>query len=153
MSMTRSKAIGIRVFLDDLISAIPTTNEAAWNAAAAEINTKAAAIRVWLPGTEDKPREYARGAIRTDPADNVPYWAIHAHTSYAGAELQPSLTPSIWTHCHGTTKENARPFVAEGHNPYMEGHYCIENGVAYRCKMNNTVHAPSVFAQAWEVAV
>ena len=56
----------------------------------------------------------------------------------------------MWTHCHGTTPETARPFVAEGHNPYMIGHYCTEDGVAKRCNRDNVVHAPSVLPEAWD---
>lgn len=148
--MTRNEALQIRSILDNAIAAIPTASEAEFNAAAFDINENAAAVRVWLPGTADKPREYPRGDVRTDPVDGWPYWAMHTHTSYAGQELQPSLTPSIWTHCHGTTKETARPFLAEGHNPYMTGHYCTENGAVKRCNRDNVVHAPSVLPDAWD---
>lgn len=146
----RAKFFAIRNIMDKLISAIPVADEAAFNAAAAEINDNAAALRLWLPGTADKPRDYARTDIRVDPADGCPYWAMVAHTSYAGQELRPSTSPTIWAHCHGTTPETARPFVAEGHNPYMSGHYCTENGAVYLCKQDATVHAPSVLPQAWE---
>lgn len=146
----REKFFAMRGIMDKVVAAIPVADEAAFNAAAAEINANAAAIRVWLPGTSDKPRAYARTDIRLDPADGCPYWAMVAHTSYAGQELQPSLTPTIWAHCHGTTPDTARPFVAEGHNPYMKGHYCTENGVVKRCNTDNTVHAPSVYPAAWD---
>lgn len=135
----------IREFWDDIIASIPTTSEAEFNENAGLINTAAIAARVWIAG-----KHYERGDIRIDPADGVPYWAMHTHDSVEGQELQPSLTPSIWTHCHGTTPETAREFVAEGHNPYQVDHYCVENGKVYRCKAPNTVHAPSVYAQAWE---
>lgn len=150
--MKRSKALGIRALLDGIVSALQATDETSWNAAAAEVNAKIDAFRVWLPGIEGNPRNYTRGDIRIDEADNVPYWAMHTHTSYAGAELQPSITLSIWAHCHGTSFGTARPFVAEGHNPYMEGHFCMENGTVYRCKVDNTVHAPSVLPEAWVIS-
>lgn len=148
----RAQFFEMRRMMDELVSAIPAASEAEFNAAAAEINDKAAAIRVWLPGTEDKTRTYERGAIRMDRADGCPYWAMHTHNSIPGQELQPSLSPTIWAHCHGTTPETARPFVAEGHNPYHTGHYCTEDGQIYRCKQNNTVHAPGVLPGAWEAA-
>lgn len=107
---------------------------------AAEINNKAAAIRTWI---EDG--EYIRGDMTIDPEDGIPYWAIHSHGKSTGHVCQPSKNPTIWVHCHGTTPETARPFVAEGHNPYMEGHYCIENDKIYRCKQNNIVYAPSAY--------
>ena len=109
-----------------------------------EINNCVAAIRVWKAG-----QSYARYDVRIDPADNIPYWAMHDHTSIEGQELQPSLTPTIWAHYHGTTPETARPFIQEGHNPYMNGHYCTENGNVYLCGQDNIVYAPSVYPSAW----
>lgn len=146
----RAQLFAMRGIMDKVVAAIPMADEAEFNASAAAINENAAALRVWLPGTADKPRNYARTDIRTDPADGFPYWAMVDHTSRAGQELQPSLTPTIWAHCHGTTPETARPFVAEGHNPYMKGHYCTENGAVKRCNSDNVVHAPSVYPAAWE---
>lgn len=142
----------IRNYWDKIIAAIPCTSEAEFNENAAAINEAKIAIRVWFPGKEGEPRNYNRGDIRIDPADGVPYWAMHDHSSVAGTELQPSLTPTIWAHCHGTSAETAREFVSEGHNPYQEGHYCKENDKVYLCKMNNIVYAPSVYPQAWEEA-
>lgn len=143
----RRRLFAMRKLSDEAIRAIPMATEAEFNASADAINNKLDAIRVWLPL-----KSYTRGDVRIDPANGWPYWAMHSHTSYVGQEQQPSFTPSIWTHCHGTDKGSARPFVAEGHNPYMKGHYCIENDVAYRCNANNTVHPPSVLPQAWEDA-
>jgi len=143
----RKQFFAMRGMMDKIVAAIPASSEAEFNASAAAINENAAAIRVWVAG-----RSYNRTDIRIDPADGVPYWALHTHSSVEGAELQPSLTPTIWAHCHGTTLETARPFVAEGHNPYMAGHYCTENGAVFVCIQNNTVHAPSVLPQAWNAA-
>lgn len=102
-----------------------------------------------MGGTDGTPREYKRGNIRRDPENLIPYWAMHDHISTKEQPLKPSTSPTIWTHCHGTTSETAREFLAEGHNPYMTGHYCKENGVIYRCNMDNIVYAPSVYPQAW----
>lgn len=110
-----------------------------------EINDSIVAIQTWKPYTE-----YKRNDVRIDPEDGIPYWAMHDHTSVEGQELQPSLTPTIWTHYHGTTPETARPFVQEGHNPYMIGHYCIENEKTYKSLMDNLIYAPSVYPQGWE---
>lgn len=141
----RKQFFEIRRMLDMLVDTIPMSSEAEFNAAAAEINDKASAIRLWVAG-----REYKRGDIRVDPDDGCPYWAMHSHNSIDGQELQPSLSPTIWAHCHGTTPETARPFVAEGHNPYQVGHYCREFERTYRCVAPNTVHAPSTVLGAWE---
>lgn len=143
--MRRSEAVGIRHALDNLVKTIPLTDEASFNSSAATINDNVMAFRVWLSEAD-----YNRGDVRIDPEDGVPYWAMHNHGVSTGQIHQPSKSPTIWTHCHGTTPETARPFVAESHNPYMEGHYCTENGEVKRCKQNNTIHAPSVYPAAWE---
>lgn len=143
--MKRNEAVGIRKALDNLVATITLADEASFNSSAAVINENFMAFRVWR-----KDRDYVRGDVAIDPADNYPYWAMLANGPSTGQVHQPSTSPTIWTHCHGTTPETARPFVAEGHNPYMEGHYCTENGAVYLCKHNNTVYAPSVLSQAWE---
>lgn len=109
-----------------------------------EINDSLVAIKTWKPL-----QSYVRYDVRIDPEDNIPYWAMHDHTSVEGQELQPNLTPSMWAHYHGTTPETARPFVQEGHNPYMKGHYCTENDNVYLCGQDNIIYAPSVYPQAW----
>lgn len=144
--MKRSEAVRLRELLDKIVESIPMSSEAEFNASASAINENAAAIRVWAAG-----RSYKRGDIRVDLADGVPYWAMHDHTSVDGAELRPSQTPTIWAHCHGTTAETARTFVAEGHNPYMTGHTCTEGSVVARCMMDNIVYPPSVLPGAWEL--
>lgn len=137
-------AVAIRSILDEVINGIGAIDEASFNAAAAAINAKAAAIRVYI---EDA--DYIRGDIRIDPADGIPYWAMHNHGVSSGQIHRPSLSPTIWTHCHGTTAKTARPFLAEGHNPYMTGHYCIEGDAIKRCNQDNIVHPPSVLPTAW----
>lgn len=141
----RSRLFAIRALLDKVVSAIPAADEAAFNAAAATINENAAAFRVWL-----KDADYVRGDVTIDPADGVPYWAMHNNGVSTGQVHQPSLSPTIWTHCHGTTPETARPFVAESYNPYMTGHYCTEDGVVKRCTLDNIVYSPSELPYAWE---
>lgn len=139
------KCAAIRDILDGVVADIGATDEAAFNEKAAIINQKAAAIRTWIPE-----RDYKRGDMTVDPMDGVPYWSLHDHGTTTGHICQPSQTPTMWTHCHGTTPETARPFLAEGHNPYMAGHYCTEGDVTSKCIQDNTVHAPSVLPGAWE---
>lgn len=141
----RKQFFEIRALMDKLVAAIPTANEAEFNGSAFAINENVAAFRVWL-----KDADYVRGDVRIDPLDGVPYWAMHNHGISTGQVCQPSLTPTMWTHCHGTTPETARPFVAEGHNPYMTGHYCLVDGVAKRCNRDNIVHSPAEYPDAWE---
>ena len=144
----RKQFFEIRALMDKLVAAIPATNEAEFNASASAINENAAAIRVWR-----KDADYVRGDVRVDPQDGVPYWAMHSHGISTGHVCQPSISPTIWTHCHGTTPETARPFIAESHNPYMSGHYCVDNGVVARCISDDIVYPPSIYPYAWEVVV
>ena len=109
-----------------------------------EINDLTLAIREWKPGT------YQRYDVRIDPADGIPYWALHNHDSAFAPDQRPSATPTMWAHYHGTSPETARPFVSEGHNMYYMGHYCTEGGGVYRCTVGNTIYAPSVLPGAWE---
>lgn len=132
----RKQFFEIRRILDSFLSKIVDNP--------VEINDSLVVIRTWEAG-----QSYKRNDVRIDPDDGNPYWAMHDHTSAAGQELQPSLTPTIWTHYHGTTPETARPFVQEGHNVYMNGHYCIENDVVYLCTQDNIIYAPSVYPNAW----
>lgn len=143
-----AKCAAIRDILDGVVTDIGATDEASFNAKAAAINAKAAAIRTWIPD-----RDYKRGDMAIDPMDGIPYWALHDHGVTTGHICQPSQSPTMWTHCHGTTPETARPFLAEGHNPYMTGHYCKEGAVVARCKQDNTVHAPSVLPGAWDIII
>lgn len=141
----RAQFFEIRRLMDKLVATIPMSDETEFNASAPAINENAAAIRTWLSDAD-----YVRGDVRIDPSDGVPYWAMHNHGISTGQVHQPSQSPTIWTHCHGTTPETARPFLAEGHNPYMTGHYCTEGGVVKRCNRDGVVHAPSVLPAAWD---
>lgn len=105
-------------------------------------------LKVWKPGTMANPEKYARGDVRIH--DDMPWWCVtgHAHSGEMG--WQPGGAGALWALYHGRDAAHALPFAAEGHNPYMAGHYCTENGTAYRCKRDNVVHAPSVLPEAWE---
>ena len=142
----REHLFAIRRIMDNVIKAIPKSNEAEFNASAAVINENAAAFYVWKPDAD-----YVRGDVMIDPDDRRPYWAMHNHGASVGQVHQPSLSPTIWVHCHGTSPETAQEFISEGHNPYMAGHYCVENGVVAKCVADNTIHAPSVYPAAWEI--
>ena len=126
----------IRVVLDGYLNSIQNDTS--------EINSHLNIIRQWIPYAS-----YARNEIRIDPYDNIPYWALHNHTSVEGQELQPHNSPTVWAHYHGISPKTARPFVAEGHNPYKKDQYCLENNKCYKCLIDNIVYAPSVYPQAW----
>ncbi|MDO4741062.1 MAG: hypothetical protein Q4A66_10375 [Eubacteriales bacterium] len=143
--MKKSEALKIRSMLDVIVDGIGATDEASFNAAAAIINENAIAIRTYR-----KDVDYVRGDLVVDPADGVPYWALHDHGPTTGQVHQPSASPTMWAHCHGTSVETAREFVAESYNPYQKGHYCIENGNVYCSNMAANVYAPSAYAQGWD---
>ena len=144
----KARLAAIRSVLDMMVDEIGAADEASFNAKAAEINKKAAAIPVWR---EDK--DYKRGAMAIDPADGVPYWAIHDQGPGVGQVHRPSQSPTMWAHCHGTTPGTAREFLAESYNPYNEGHYCVSKGAVWRCKVNSCVYAPDAWPDAWEAQV
>ena len=146
-SMRKQRA-AIRSILDEVVSGIGAADEASFNARAAEINKKAAAIPAWR---EDK--DYKRGAMVVDPADGVPYWAIHDQGPGIGQVHRPSQSPTMWAHCHGTTPETARDFVAESYNPYNVGHYCKSGDKVWRCVRDAVVYAPDVWPDGWEEAI
>ena len=142
----RQHLAAVRAILEDVVKDIGATDEASFNAAAATVNKKIAAIRTWI---EDG--EYIRGDMTIDPEDGVPYWAIHSHGKSTGHVCQPSKSPTMWAHCHGTSPETARPFIAESYNTYSTGHYCIEGNVVARCIQDGIVYPPSVLPAAWEI--
>lgn len=107
-----------------------------------EINDNQTIIRAWVPGV------YAVNDVRN--YNGVPYKCTIAHDSTQVTDWTPEAAPSLWAHYHGTTPETARPFLAESHNPYNEGHYCIEDDRIYLCVMPNVAYAPSVLPSAWE---
>lgn len=143
--MKRSEAAAIRKALDNLEKKLALVNEDAFNSSAADVNENMGAFRVWRAEGD-----YMRGDVRIDPADGVPYWAMHDNGKTAGQVHQPSVSPTVWVHCHGTSAQTARPFVAEGHNPYNKGHTCTENGAVFLCVQDGNVFAPSAYPSAWE---
>lgn len=131
---------GVRGSLDNLVAKIVDVP--------AEINGNMYAIKMWEPGP------FTAGDTNTPPDVRMhlgnPYKCRQSHDSTGNPGWNPVDAPALWVHYHGTTPETARPFVAEGHNPYMKGEYCTENDKTYCCNTANTIHAPSVYPQAWD---
>lgn len=105
-------------------------------------------MRPWIAGTMEAPVSYALNDLRTE--NGVPYKCTGAHTHHGEPGWNPASGSSLWRRFHGTTPETAWEFTADGANLYMTGEYCVENGVVYRCKDDNIVHAPSVLPGSWE---
>lgn len=63
---------------------------------------------------------------------------------------EPEDLPAQWGFVWSNDPKHALPYVAISTSPYMDGNVCEENGVVYRSKMDNNVHAPSAYPQGWE---
>ena len=65
---------------------------------------------------------------------------------------EPEELPAQWGFVWSNDPAHAQPFVAISTSPYMIGNVCSENGIIYRSKIDNNVHAPSAYTQGWEEA-
>ena len=63
---------------------------------------------------------------------------------------EPEELPAQWGFVWSNDPAHALPFVALSTSPYMTGNVCSEDGIVYRSKMDNNVHAPSAYTQGWE---
>ena len=64
----------------------------------------------------------------------------------------PEDLPAQWGFVWSNDPRHALPFVAISTSPYRTGNVCEENGVVYRSKMDNNIHAPSQYPAGWETA-
>lgn len=116
--------------------------KAAPEAEANDVIDIAPLLQAWEPGV------YALGDVVTWEGEAV--WCVTAHDSTVTTDWTPGAAPSLWAHYHGRDAAHARPFLAEGHNPYNTGHWCTEDGKAWLCLRDGVVHPPSVLPEAWE---
>ena len=63
---------------------------------------------------------------------------------------EPEDLPAQWGFVWSNDPRHALPFAAISTSPYMTGNVCEENGVVYRSKIDNNIHAPSAYPQGWE---
>ena len=104
-------------------------------------------LKAWKPGTMDKPATFTRGNVRV--YGNLPWWCVTAHTHHGETGWEPGGASALWAQYHGRDAAHALPFAAEGHNPYMTGHWCTEEGTAFECLEDNVVWPPSVQPDMW----
>lgn len=66
---------------------------------------------------------------------------------------EPEKLPAQWGFVWSKDPRHALPFVAISTSPYMMGDCCIDpaDGLTYRSKVDNNVHAPSAWKDGWEV--
>ena len=107
-------------------------------------------MREWEAGTMDDPEDYALNDLRTE--NGVPYKCKQPHTHHGEENWNPAAGTALWRRFHGTTKDTAWEFIADGANPYLKGEYCLENGKAFECLADSTVYAPSVMPGHWKEA-
>lgn len=105
-------------------------------------------MRPWIAGAVENSVTYALNDLRTE--NGVPYKCTQPHTHHGEPNWNPAAGTALWRRFHGTSVDTAWEFTADGANPYMTGEFCLENGMAFRCKEDNTVFAPSVLPGKWE---
>lgn len=63
---------------------------------------------------------------------------------------EPEELQAQWRFVWSKDPAKALPFVAISTSPYMIGDCCTDDGIPYRSKYDNNVHAPSAWPQGWE---
>ena len=63
---------------------------------------------------------------------------------------EPEELPAQFGFVWSNDPAHAQPFVAISTSPYMKGNCCSEDGVVYRSKYDNNVHAPSAWSDGWK---
>lgn len=96
-----------------------------------------------------KEGEWSQGSVCV--YEGLPYFCLIAHNSTGNPMWSPAYDTALWAAYHGRDAKHALPFKAEGHNPYMTGHWCTENGAAYECLADNIVWPPSVLPEKWQI--
>ena len=120
-----------------------TAREAASTAEANDVIDLAPLLRKWEEGP------WAVGDVCT--WEGLPVWCMTAHDSTGQPMWSPAYETALWAQYHGRDAAHALSFKAEGHNPYNTGHWCLEDGKAYRANRDGVVYPPSVLPEAWEV--
>jgi len=113
--------------------------------AANEIISLAPLLREWIP------QAYTIGDI-IQYAD-APYRCVQAHDATGNPGWNPADAASLWAKYHATSAEYALLWAqpTSAHDAYQKNEYMeFTDGNVYRCKINNTVHAPDVLPGAWE---
>ena len=75
----------------------------------------------------------------------------HNAANYPGST--PANTPALWSICHTKDAAKAKPYMAPNGTSgmYMIDEVCVENGIAYRSKIDDNVWAPSAYPTGWGV--
>ena len=80
------------------------------------------------------------------------YRAIQAHTTQS--DWAPDTTPALWRKITLTEPESAPDNFVQptgAHDAYMRGEKMLyTNNHVYECLIDNTIHTPKQYAQAWK---
>lgn len=80
------------------------------------------------------------------------YRVIQAHTTQS--DWAPDTTPALWKKITLTTPESAPANFVQptgAHDAYMRGEKMLyTNNHVYECLIDNTIHTPEQYAQAWK---
>lgn len=80
------------------------------------------------------------------------YRVIQAHTTQS--DWAPDTTPALWRKITLTTPESAPANFVQptgAHDAYMRGEKMLyTNNHVYECLIDNTIHTPEQYAQAWK---
>lgn len=100
---------------------------------------------VWTNG------EYKVGDIRTDPATGYPYECIQSHDSILNTTWTIEER-SLWKPYHSREEKYALPWIKPtgSHDMYKTGEYMIWTDKDIYLCLNDTVHSPAEYSQAWE---
>ena len=80
------------------------------------------------------------------------YRCVQAHTSQS--DWAPDVTPALWRKITLTEPESAPDNFVQptgAHDAYMRGEKMLyTNNHVYECLIDNTIHTPKQYAQAWK---
>lgn len=96
------------------------------------------------------PKAYAVGDIVQ--YEDAPYRCVQPHDATGNPGWNPIDASSLWANYHATSAEYALEWAQPtgAHDVYQKDEYMQYADIVYRCKTNNTVHAPDVLPGAWE---
>lgn len=105
-------------------------------------------VPVW-----DSAKDYSNWPVGAPVSDEGQVWKLIQPNNAASYEGRPSSLRALWSLCHTTDPAKAKPWVDPfgTSGMYMAGECYIDtNGIAWRCKQDNTVHDASALPDAWE---
>lgn len=103
----------------------------------------------------DPAKDYSGWPMGGPVTDGGQVWTLLQPHNAAHYEGRPATLRALWGLCHTKDPAKAKPFVAPcgTSGMYMAGECVLEDGIVFRCLVDNTVHRPDALPSAWEVAI